>query len=132
MNLVTIESLLSKPVCMMTGEELSLLLQHYGDIGKNGGCRLGVADNGTAMVSAEVTPVSKRYVYGVAGIAETFGCSIPTANRIKASGVIDDAITQVGRKIIVDSDLALKLAKEAKANGIDAAKGSNCGNTLKK
>ena len=31
--------------------------------------------------------------------------------------VIDDAITQVGRKIVVDADLALKLAASAKANG---------------
>lgn len=43
----------------------------------------------------------------------TFGCSIPTANRIKASGVIDGAITQIDRKIVIDQELALKLAKEA-------------------
>lgn len=42
-----------------------------------------------------------------------FGCSVPTANRIKKSGVIDKAITQIGRKIVVDADLALSLAKEA-------------------
>ena len=35
--------------------------------------------------------------------------AIPTANRIKKSGVIDKAITQCGRKIIVDSELALQL-----------------------
>jgi len=125
MNLVTIESLLTKPVCMMTGEELSLLLQHSGDVGRSNGHHLEITDNGTARVSAEETPeYKKRYVYGVQGIAETFGCSIPTANRIKASGVIDDAITQVGRKIIVDPELALKLAKEAKAQGIDLTKGA--------
>lgn len=45
----------------------------------------------------------------MAGIARLFGCSIPTANRIKKSGVIDKAITQCGRKIIVDSELALSL-----------------------
>ena len=46
-------------------------------------------------------------------LQKIFGCSIPTANRIKKSGVIDSAITQVGRKIVVDSELALSLAKEA-------------------
>lgn len=51
-----------------------------------------------------------RYVYGYAGIAELFGCSIPTAARIKTSGKIDEAITQIGRKIIVDADKALELA----------------------
>ncbi|MBQ4023410.1 MAG: DUF3853 family protein [Prevotella sp.] len=38
----------------------------------------------------------------MAGIAKIFGCSIPTANRIKKSGVIDAAITQVNRKITVN------------------------------
>ena len=52
----------------------------------------------------------KRYVYGLAGIARLFGCSLPTANRIKQSGKINRAITQVGRKIIVDAELALELA----------------------
>lgn len=37
-------------------------------------------------------------------------CSMPTANRIKKSGKISKAITQIGRKIIVDAELALELA----------------------
>lgn len=49
-------------------------------------------------VSTEpVSPLAnthKKYVYGIAGIAKLFGCSIPTANRIKKSGKIDQAITQ--------------------------------------
>ena len=36
--------------------------------------------------------------------------SLPTANRIKQSGKINRAITQIGRKIIVDADLTLELA----------------------
>lgn len=52
----------------------------------------------------------KKQVYGIVGIARLFGCSIPTANRIKQSGKIDKAITQIGRKIIVDAELALELA----------------------
>ena len=64
------------------------------------------------MVStkASSSKEEKRYVYGLAGIARLFGCSLPTANRIKQSGKINRAITQVGRKIIVDADLALELA----------------------
>ena len=53
---------------------------------------------------------AKKYVYGIVGIARLFNCSLPTANRIKAGGKIDGAITQIGRKIIVDADLALELA----------------------
>ena len=97
-RLVTIEQLLEKPICMMSGQEFVLLLQN--------------AEKQTAKVPAEVVP-EKHYEYGIAGIAKIFGSSIPTANRIKKSGVIDAAITQVNRKITVDSELALSLAKEA-------------------
>ena len=57
-----------------------------------------------------VNNTTKKHVYGIAGIARLFGCSIPTANRIKQSGRIDRAIIQIGRKIIVDAELALELA----------------------
>mgnify|MGYP002872126038 FL=1 len=97
-RLVTIEQLLEKPICMMSGEEFVLLLQN--------------AEKQPAKVPAKVVP-ERHYEHGIAGIAKIFGCSIPTANRIKKSGVIDSAITQVGRKIVVDSKLALSLAKEA-------------------
>ena len=94
---MTINELLCKLVWQMTGEELLFLAQH-----------------GKMSMSGETTKTSfkeeKRYVYGLAGIARLFGCSLPTANRIKQSGKINRAITQVGRKIIVDADLALELA----------------------
>ena len=51
----------------------------------------------------------KKYVYGIAGIAELFGCSKTTANAIKQSGKIDKAVIQIGRKITVDAELALSL-----------------------
>lgn len=57
----------------------------------------------------EETEKAKRLVYGIAGIAQLFNCSMTTANRIKASGRIDDAITQHGRIIVVDADKALVL-----------------------
>ena len=97
-RLVTREQLLEKPICMMSGEEFVLLLQN--------------AEKQPAKVPAKVVP-ERHYEHGIAGIAKIFGCSIPTANRIKKSGVIDSAITQVGRKIVVDSELALSLTKEA-------------------
>lgn len=97
-RLTTIEELLAKPICMMTGEEFTLLLNNTQKV--------------TAKVPAEVAP-EKHNEYGIAGLAKVFGCSIPTANRIKKSGVIDAAISQVGRKIVVDADMAIALAKEA-------------------
>lgn len=79
----------------MTGEELLCLLQQEG-VGN--------------QTLSPVIDTSKKYVYGIAGIARLFACSIPTANRIKQSGKISKAITQIGRKIIVNAELALELA----------------------
>jgi len=94
---MNLQELLSKPVWQMTGEEL-LFLQNSSH-----------ANESVSETRTWETP-SKRYEYGIRGIAKIFGCSIPTANRIKKSGKIDRAITQIGRKIIVDADLALQLA----------------------
>jgi hypothetical protein len=55
-----------------------------------------------------------KCVYGIAGIAEILNCSISTANRIKKSGVIDKAITQRGRLIMVDVELAKLLYDNSK------------------
>ena len=95
---MTINELLDKPAWQMTGEELLFLAQH------------GNMSTNRESTKASSSKEEKRYVYGLAGIARLFGCSLPTANRIKQSGKINRAITQVGRKIIVDADLALELA----------------------
>ena len=81
----------------MTGEEFIFLNRH--------------ALQESEVKTAQSAPgKEKKYVYGIGGIARLFGCSIPTANRIKKSGRINRAITQIGRKIIVDADMALELA----------------------
>lgn len=68
--------------------------------------------NQTPTVLQDNTPKEKRLVYGIAGIAQLFNCSMTTANRIKASGKINKAISQHGRMIVVDADLALELMKD--------------------
>ena len=95
---MTLHELLEKPVWQMTGEELLFLAQH-------GRCH--TETDSTKQTSAKE---QRPFVYGLSGLARLFGCSLPTANRIKQSGKIDRAITQVGRKIIIDADLALELA----------------------
>ena len=95
---MTLNELLEKPVWQMTSEELLFLAQH-------GRCH--TETDSTKQTSAKE---QRRFVYGLSGLARLFGCSLPTANRIKQSGKIDRAITQVGRKIIIDADLALELA----------------------
>lgn len=94
---LNLNQLLQKPIAMMTGEELCFLIT-----------RSVESTEGTTPQVA-----SKGNYYGIEGIARVFGCSVPTANRIKKSGIIDKAITQIGRKIVVDADLALSLAKES-------------------
>jgi hypothetical protein len=64
------------------------------------------------QVVVDNTPKEKRLVYGIAGIAQLFNCSMTTANRIKASGKINPAISQCGRMITVDAELALELMKK--------------------
>ena len=91
-----LQQLLSKPVWQMTGEEFIFLSKH--------------ASRQTETQPQPVTDTERKYVYGILGIAKLFGCSLPTANRIKKSGKIDKAITQIGRKIIVNVELTLELA----------------------
>ena len=95
---MTLHELLEKPVWQMTGEEL-LFLAEQGSTQREGDIQ------GKTSSKEE-----RHFVYGLSGLARLFGCSLPIANRIKQSGKIDRAITQVGRKIIVDADLALELA----------------------
>lgn len=85
---------LNKPLFQLTAGEFLLLLKE------------------SVSEQPKQEEAQKRLVYGIAGIAQLFGCSKTTANRIKASGKIDEAITQCGRMITVDADLALSLFKK--------------------
>jgi hypothetical protein len=93
------EELLEKPLWQFTGKDHEYMLKH-------------VLMESFTSVDAEPSS-QKRYVQGYQGIATLFGCSKSTAQRIKKSGIIDEAITQVNRKILVDADLALQLVKDS-------------------
>lgn len=96
------EELLEKPLWQFTGKDHVYLLKHVLQ---------------ESLQSEEEEPPSKKcYVQGYQGIATLFGCSKSTAQRIKKSGIIDEAITQVNRKILVDADLTLQLVKESGYN----------------
>ena len=51
---------------------------------------------------------TKTYVYGLRGIRDLFKCSHATAQRYKDT-IIKDAVSQNGRKIVIDADMAMKL-----------------------
>lgn len=80
------------PIAMLTVGQLKQILSN--------------ADNKEPLPLEPTT----KYVHGIIGIANLFQCSRATAHRIKRSGQIDGAIKQIGRKIIVDAELAVQLA----------------------
>ena len=96
-----IENLLEKPIWQMTGQEFLAL---------NEQSRSTVQDQ--QIVSISENSLNKNYVYGIRGIANLLNCSIAKANRIKKRGIIDEAIIQEGRSIMVDVELALSLIKK--------------------
>lgn len=59
----------------------------------------------------EIVRPSGKLVYGLRGVQQLFGCSHKTAQYYK-DHVIREAVSQNGRKIVVDADLALKLFNE--------------------
>lgn len=59
--------------------------------------------------SKAIKEKEKKYVYGINGLANLLGCSKTHAMTIKKTGILDKAIIQNGRKIIIDSELALTL-----------------------
>lgn len=92
-----IQELLKKPLFQLTTEEFLFINKRD--------------SQSTITATTESTTPIKTYVYGLPGIATLFGCSTSKASRLKRSGKIEAAITQDGRKIIVDAELALKLVK---------------------
>ena len=84
-----------KPIWQLTIGEFVAILES----------RLPVAK--TESISKNITDI--KYVYGIAGLAKLIGCSKNYAGILKRTGMFDEAISQNGRTIIIDAELALKL-----------------------
>lgn len=95
------QNLLNKPLWQMTGGDFVSLVREA-----------GLNASPAVESAAHRDDGSGKYVYGIDGLARLLGCSRPTACRIKKSGKIDRAIRQIGRKIIIDSELAMALIGE--------------------
>lgn len=67
--------------------------------------------NENVMDGGKVPSSEKRYVRGMKELADTLHCSLSTAQRIKSSGVLDPAISQIGKVMLVDAEQALELLK---------------------
>lgn len=94
-----ISDMLNKPLFQATVSDLAEVFKLCGCTGEH------------EVVSSGAPSVKKNYVYGLSGLSKLFGCSVSTAQRIKSSGILDSAIVQHGRLIVVDADLALELVK---------------------
>lgn len=77
------------------------------------GIKMGIQGNGEAG-EEQLSPSKKHYVYGLAGLSKLLQCSVATAQRIKSSGILNEAILQPKNRriMIIDADLALELIKE--------------------
>ena len=113
---IEIRSLLDKPIWQLSGREFVALMKST------------LQDTETGKKEEP----RKRFVFGLDGICDLFGCSKSTAERIKQSGIIDAAISQVKRKIVVDADLALQLfSNNMKAQaGVVVDASTDCGQEL--
>lgn len=63
----------------------------------------------TIQEKSTIIEHEQKYVYGLKGLSNILGCSKNYAWKLKNSGMFDEAIIQNGRKIIIDSEKALKL-----------------------
>lgn len=94
------KELLDKPFFSMTGSEIVELFST-------------VFPQQQVTVTSDLT--TKKYVYGISGLAKLLNCGRTKAGEIKNSGVINTAIVQDGKKLIIDADKALELLKEKTA-----------------
>ena len=65
-----------------------------------------------AQEKTTVIEYDQKYSYGLKGLSEILGCSKSHAAKLKSTGMFDEAIIQNGRKIIIDSEKAIKIFKE--------------------
>lgn len=68
----------------------------------------------TAVIRAALEMESNpEYVSGIEGLAQLFQVSYSQAKRIKASGLLDKAISQCGRTILTDVRMAREIYYKA-------------------
>ncbi len=106
--MTNLESLANKPLAAMTVGEFFEVARQYNVEEKKA--------KDDAQIVMRVVDRPPRRAYGMKGLRNLLGCSRSTAFRIKASGVLGDAIYQNKRTIIIDEDLALQRFREHKNN----------------
>lgn len=92
-------SILDKPICMMNGAEFLELLQQM------------ETKKVVEQPSMSEYPKLPAFVTGIKSAAEVFGISISNINRMKADGVLDEAILQNGKTVIFDTYKTIEILR---------------------
>ncbi|MDV3635150.1 hypothetical protein CMU84_08290 [Elizabethkingia anophelis] len=58
---------------------------------------------------AKSLSLESKHEYGLKGLAKILGCSVSKASEIKSSGILDEAIIQKGKIIIIDKQRVLEI-----------------------
>ena len=96
-NTINIDNLLDKRAIDITAGEL--------------------ADVILAKLRNEQPAKEKTLVKGITGIMEIFKCGRSKATQLRASGILNPAITTTGRIFLIDVDMALDLVSKKKKGG---------------
>lgn len=102
-NIITQNITLDTPIMMLTPRQLFDMQREW------------MANNATESEKAE--PPKARYAKTMDELAEALGTSVATCYRMKASGILDEAISQFGRWSIVDIDKAIELMRISNRRG---------------
>lgn len=95
----------------MTGEELTQVIREA--IGAKSEPEPALAPKQFLETYPEVPP----FITGVKGIADMLGISTSTINRMKADGVLDDAVLQNGKTVIFDTRKLLEALRLSNRKG---------------
>ena len=64
------------------------------------------------LSASQPRPEEKKVLSGIPGIMQIAHCSRSKASRLRKSGILDAAITTIGRGFLIDANMALELLKK--------------------
>ncbi|OUO01350.1 DUF3853 family protein [Bacteroides clarus] len=99
---ISVEALLDKAVLTMNGAELLELLHQ--------------AKRSETKEEIKYPPVDSysnlpQFVTGIKALAQILGISVSTVSRMKADGLLDDAVFQNGKTVIFDTHKVLEILR---------------------
>ena len=114
MTNATYIDLLNKPACTLTALEQYFVNKYCDENREKVEAMFLDSHPGTRALPEHpqeqtIEKPAKKMARGIKGLADELGVCAATAQKIKNSGVIDKAISQQGRVILIDMDKAMQL-----------------------